>query len=148
MNTDRELLCSERQAIVGPVVSTDSLRLAAFNDLDKARPLRCFAATEGSFTGTATGLTIELVQADNAALTVNVESLGTTGTIPTAQLNPARVVLDAALPAVQRPYFGYRYTPVGGSFGTGSITAGLVTATGTPISARPNAAPRGWGGAA
>ncbi len=142
MLTDKELLASEKQAITATAVSTDSILMTGLAGADRALHLRCFVQVETSLTGgAATGITVEVIQADNAALTTNVDVLGSTGAIVngTGGTNVAagRRLLDTPLPAVSKPYLGFRYTMAGGSYGAGTITAGLVTGTATPPNQRP-----------
>ncbi len=146
MMTDKELLASEKQAITATAVSTDSILMQGLTGLSRSRNLRVFAQVETALTGgAATGLTVEMIQADNAALTTNVESLGSTGVIAAgATLGVGRRLVDQPMPAVTKPYFGFRYTAAGGSFGAGAITAGIVTGTETPTQQRPLANSHGF----
>ncbi|UUL83453.1 Bbp16 family capsid cement protein [Sphingomonas qomolangmaensis] len=143
MLTDKELLCSEWQAITGAAVSDDSLLMRDLVGADRTRKLRCFAAVEADFAGAATGITVDMIQADNSALTANVEVLGTTGAIA-ADLLGQRVLVDTPLPATTKPYFGFRFTPQGGSFTAGSITAGLTTGIETRSAERPRFETHGY----
>lgn len=145
MLTDKELLASEKQAITATAVSTDSVIMTGLTGLSRSRHLRAFAQVETALTGgAATGLTVEMIQADNAALTTNVESLGSTGVIAAANLGAGRRLVDQPMPSVTKPYFGFRYTAAGGSFGAGTITAGIVTGTETPTQQRPVANSHGF----
>ena len=149
MHTDKELLASEKQAITETAVSLDSILMTGLVGADRSRNLRVFAQVEGALTGgAATGITVEMIQADNAALTTNVEVLGSTGNIANgsggANVAAGRRLVDQPLPATTKPYFGFRYTPAGGSYGSGVITAGIVLATGTPTAQRPVANTNGF----
>ncbi len=146
MNTDKELLCSEKQAITATAVSTDSIFMTGLAGADRTRNLRCIVQVETSLTGgAATAITVEIIQADNAALTANVVSLGTTGPVASgATVAAGSRLLDTPLPAVTKPYLGFRYTMTGGSFGAGAITAGLVVGTETPFQQRPVANSHGF----
>lgn len=142
MNTDKELLASEKQAITATAVSADSIIMTGLTGLGRSRNLRAFAQVETSLTGgAATGITVEMIQADNVALTTNVEVLGSTGTIVNGGSNvnvaAGRRLLDVPMPDVTKPYFGFRYTMAGGSYGAGAITAGIVIGTETPTAQRP-----------
>jgi hypothetical protein len=100
MNTDKELLCSEKQAITStPLVSTDSVLVTGLTGLDRGRHLRAFAQVETALSGGAgTGITAEIIQADDAALTTNVQSLYTTGNIVTANAPLGTRLIDQPLP--------------------------------------------------
>lgn len=139
MNTDRELLCSQKQAVTStPLVSTDSILMTGNLGADRSRNLRCFSQLETDLSGgTGTGITVEVIQADDAALTTNVESLYSTGVIATATANAADRVLDIPLPRVTKAYLGFRYTSATGAFAAGAITSGLVVGTDTPLADRP-----------
>lgn len=146
MNTDRELLASERQNVIAtPVVSTDSIVVVGTPGISRARGLRAFAQVEASFTGGAgTGITVELIQADNAALTANVEALGSSG-VQSIVIAGTRL-LDIPLPEFTKPYAGFRYTSAGGAYAAGRITAGFVIGSDTPYQSRPAAESHGGPG--
>lgn len=137
MNTDKELLASEKQVVTTtPAVSTDSIIVAGLIGISRGRSLRAVAQVETSFTGgTGTGMTVELIQADNVALTSNVQSLGTSGakTVVTA----GQRLLDVPLPEFTKPYAGFRYTSTTGAYAAGAITAGFVANSETSLDARP-----------
>ena len=139
MMQDRELVFSESQAITGPALSADAILLRGLDGIDKTRRLRVLATVEAAFSGSATGLTVDLVQADNPALTSNVDVLGTTGMVPIASLVPDIRLLDQPLPRVSKAYVGFRYTPQGGTFSAGVVTAGLAYGTDTHPQQRPPA---------
>lgn len=143
MLTDKELLASEKQAITGTAVSTDAILMTGLAGIDRTHRLRAFAQVESGLSGgAATGITVEMIQANNAALTSGVDVLGTSGAVTSAPAG-ARLI-DAPLPAVTKPYFGFRYTVAGGSYGAGTITAGLVSGTETPTQSRPVANSHGF----
>lgn len=146
MNTDKELLASERQAITGTAVSADSVIVRGLGGYGRATSLRAFAQVRDALAGgAATGLTVELIEADDAALTVNVRSLHTTGVVPAgAGVAQGRRLIDVAVPEFTKPFAGFRYTPAGGAFASGAITAGFVLGTETPQAARPVAESHGF----
>jgi len=142
MNTDKELLCSEKQAITADAVSTDGLLWSGLLGADRTLPLRLFAQIETSFTpdGAATGITFEVIGADNAALTTNVVSLYSvtvTNGASNVNLVAGTRVIDIPLPATIKAYVGFRYTTNAGDYTTGKVTAGAVIGTETPQSLRP-----------
>lgn len=122
------------QAVTVTAVSTnaidtnpDSLGGNQPNDLGRGEPLDI--AISVLQTATAAGaatVNFELVQADDGALTTNVETLVQTGAVPIAKLTAGTLVplhLDRAAPYTPRRYIGVRYT-----IGTGPLTAGSFTA--------------------
>ncbi len=138
MNTDKELLCSEKQAVTATAVSTDSILMTGNLGSDRTRNLRFIAQIETPLSGgTGTGITVEIIEATNAALTTGVVSLYTSGSIATATANAAYRVVDVPMPKVSLAYVGARYTMATGAYGAGAITAGMVVGTDTPIVDRP-----------
>lgn len=144
MITDRELTASDKQTVTStPLVSTDSIIVSGLLGLSRARNLRAYAQVETSFSGgTGTGMTVELIQADNAALTSNVESLATSGVKST--VSAGNRLLDVPLPEFTKPYAGFRYTSATGAYGAGAITAGFAIGTETPQASRPVAESHGF----
>lgn len=140
MNTDRELLCSDKQAITStPLVSTDSVILTGVNlGLTRGRHLRAFAQVETALSGgTGTGITVEIIGADDAALTSNIVSLYTTGSILTASAPVGTRLVDQPIPFTTKAYIGFRYTSATGAYGAGNITAGFAVNIETPLASRP-----------
>lgn len=136
MNTDKELLCSEKQAVTATAVSTDSVIVTGLLGADRSRNLRAFAQVETAFTGgTGTGMTVEIIQADDAALTTNVQSLYSSGSVTTVTAG-SRIV-DQPMPAFTKAYAGFRFTPTTGAYAAGAITAGFTTSSETPLAQRP-----------
>jgi hypothetical protein len=122
------------QAVTVTAVSTnaidtnpDALGGNQPNDLGRGEPLEI--AISVLQTATAAGaatVNFELVQADDGALTTNVETLVQTGAVPIAKLTAGALVplhLDRAAPYAPRRYIGVRYT-----IGTGPLTAGSFSA--------------------
>lgn len=146
MNTDKELLCSEKQAITGTAVSTDSVLVRGLAGSDRTLNLRAFAQVETALSGGAgTGITVEIIQADDAALTSNVQSLYSTGNQANGAATAAGSrLVDTPMPAFTKPYAGFRYTAAGGAYGAGAITAGFVIGTESPFGTRPAAESHGF----
>lgn len=144
MNTDKELLCSEKQAVTADAVSTDSILMTGNLGADRTRNLRAVCQIETGFTpdGAATGITFEVIEADNAALTSNVVSLYSTGAIANGASNvnlaAGKRVIDIPMPKVSKAYLGFRYTTNAGDYTTGAVTSGLVVGTDTPLADRPS----------
>jgi len=145
MNTDKELLASEKQAITATTVSTDSILVRNLPGISRARNMRAIAQIETALSGgAATSVTVELIQADDGALTTNVESLASSGAIATAAAVAGKRALDVALPEFTKPYAGFRYTMAGGNYAAGKVTAGFVIGTETPQASRPEANSSGF----
>lgn len=145
MNTDKELLASEKQAITATAVSTDSILVRNLPGISRARNMRAIAQIETAMSGgAATSITVELIQADDGALTTNVQSLASSGAIATAAAVAGNRALDVPLPEFTKPYAGFRYTMAGGNYAAGKITAGFVIGTETPQASRPEANSNGF----
>lgn len=146
MNTDRELLCSDKQAVTADAVSTDSILMSGLSGYDRATRLRAFAQIETAFAAGAgmTGMTTEIIGADDAALTSNVVSLYSSGAVANANLTVGNRLVDQPLPATTKAYIGFRYTTNGGDATAGKVTAGLVIGTETPQASRPTAESHGF----
>lgn len=97
------------------------------NDIGRGEPLEIVISTLVAATaaGAAT-VNFELIQADDAALTVNVETIVQTGPVAKTSLTLGALVAlhyDRAAPLAARRYIGIRYT-----VGTGPLTAGTFSA--------------------
>jgi len=137
MYTDRENLASLEQAVTATAVSTDSLLIGA-RDLGRGRALRAFAqVTETVAAAGAATVNIELIEADDGALTSNVRVLASTGALGKAALPDGTRVLDVSVPTTTKPYLGFRYTVATGPLTAGKFTAGLVSDTESALDNRP-----------
>jgi hypothetical protein len=122
------------QAVTATAVSTNTYDTGSTtlggnqpNDLGRGEGLEIAISTLVAATaaGAAT-VNFELIQADDAALSVNVETLVQTGPVPKATLVVGALVAlhyDRAAPLAARRYIGVRYT-----VGTGPLTAGTFSA--------------------
>lgn len=125
------------QAVTATAVSTNSVDTNPCgiggnqpNDLGRGEALEIAISTLVAATaaGAAT-VNFELIQADDAALTTNVETLVQTGPIPKASLVIGALVplhLDRAAPYTPRRYIGVRYTVSTGPLTAGTFTAAIV----------------------
>lgn len=94
-------------------------------DQGEGYPLWFWAAVSTSGTG-GTSFAIELVTADNEALTTNPEVIYTTGAVTTANFTAGRMLAVVALPKRDyRRWLGMRVTRVGTST-AGAVKAYLV----------------------
>lgn len=112
------------------VLSTNTVDLSQNRDIGEGQELNLRVGVPTAFAG-LTALTIELITADDAALTSNVTVIGSSGAIPVAQLTAGSRLAIGANPRIgskgQR-YLGARFTP------TGTGTAGaLIAELGTDI---------------
>jgi len=91
-------------------------------DLGKGRDLNVMIEVTQAFAG-GTSLTVNLVEADDAAISVNVQTLTSTPVIPLASLTLGQQIplhWDRVEPFAQRRYIAVTYTIVG------TMTAGAV----------------------
>lgn len=115
------------QALSGssPVLSTNAMDLGASHDL-RASTFQ-FQVTQ-AFAGPAT-VEMQLIGADDAATSVNVVPMATTGPIPLAQLvQGARFIaeMNADLNRNGRRFIAARYVPVGGAISAGAVICSAV----------------------
>lgn len=142
MAIDNELLVSDKQAVTADAVSTDAISIANLLGADRSRNLRCFCQVETSFTpdGAATGITFEIIGADNSALNSSVVSLySVTVTNGSSNVNLAagKSIFDQPLPKTNKAWLGYRYTTNAGDYTTGKVTGGITLGTDTALADRP-----------
>ena len=112
------------------MLSTNTIDLSQNRDMGEGTELNLRVGVPTAFTG-LTALTMEIIVADDAALTSNVTVIGSSGAIPVASLTAGSRFVVGANPRIgskgQR-YLGARYTP------TGTGTAGaLIAELGTDI---------------
>lgn len=117
---------SVQQALSGSSaqVSTNSKKKPAAQDLgiglsDMGFLFQC---DSGALAGTGTDLTLEIIQADDDALTTNVESLASKTFAKAEYVDGFGFFLSLPGYVMDKEYFGVRYTPVGGTI-TGAINA-------------------------
>ena len=127
MITDQFLKVSAAQAVTASAVSTDKVDLLVARDIGEGEDLYMNFSVDTSFTaaGAAT-LEMQVVVADDAALTTNVTVIGSTGAIPKASLVAGAnfaARINPQIASLGRRYFGANYV-----VSTGPMTAGAVTA--------------------
>ncbi len=128
MLLDKQLTVSDAQVVTVTAVSTDAIDTGGSNpvrNIGWGEEMRMMVQVNTTVlaAGAAT-VTFELIQADNAALTTNVETLIASAAIGKAALTAGGAIpFDVVLPATSRRFIGMRYT-----IGTGPLTAGAFTA--------------------
>jgi hypothetical protein len=106
------------------VLSTNTVDLSQARDIGEGQELNLRVGVPTAFTG-LTALTMEIIVADDAALTTNVTVIGSSGAIPVASLTAGSRFAVSANPRIAskgQRYLGARFTP------TGTGTAGAVIA--------------------
>jgi hypothetical protein len=107
------------------VLSTNSLDQGAVRDLGMGATTNLFFQVGTAFAG-LTSLLIEAIEADDAALTVNPTTVGSSGPLAVAALTAnARffIEINPRIASRGQRYLGVRYTP------TGTGTAGSMLCT-------------------
>jgi hypothetical protein len=107
---------------VSAVLSTNTIDLGQNRDMGAGTDFLKMRMQVGTVFAGLTALTVEVIAADDAALTVNVTVIGSTGAVPVATL-VANARLEAELNtrilSKGQRYLGVRYTPTGtGTTGT------------------------------
>lgn len=137
MLTDRHLTFSDGQAVTATANSTDVISLDGYFIGRGDTTLRIYVQVDEAFTaaGAAT-LTIDVVQADNAALTTNAETLATSGSKALAALvkDGKKFLMEVPAPKNSKKFLGLKYTVGTGPMTAGKLTAGLVNGTPTDLS--------------
>jgi hypothetical protein len=110
------------------VLSTNTIDLSQNRDIGEGTELNLRVGVPTVFTG-LTALTIEVIVADDAALSTNVTVIGSSGAIPVASLIVGArfaVGLNPRIGSRGQRYLGVRYTPTGTGT-TGAVIAELGT---------------------
>lgn len=113
----------------GALLSTDTIDLGQARNVGIGEPFPAVVTVDVAFAG-GTSIQVELIQADDAALTTNVTVVGASAVIALAALTAGRRLIVAqlnenpAFPRGQR-FLGVRVQRVG-TFTTGSFTANFV----------------------
>ncbi|MBV9528169.1 Bbp16 family capsid cement protein [Sphingomonas sp.] len=126
---DKQLTLSDQQAVTATAVSTNAL------DTGGTTPIRDVGAGEEMFVvfstqvaaaaaGAAT-VVFEVIQADDSALTTNVETLAASQPIGKALLVPGYHPFSIVVPRNTRRFIGTRYTVANGPLTAGTFTADI-----------------------
>jgi hypothetical protein len=127
MITDKLLRVSDGQALTTTAVSTDKIDLSVARDIGEGENLYMNFAVPVALTG-GTSVNFEIVIADDAALTSNVEVVGASGAVAAASLTTGyntAVRINPRIGSLGKRYMGARYTIVG-TFSAGSVIADIV----------------------
>lgn len=127
MITDKLLRVSTDQALTTTAVSTDTIDLSLNRDIGEGENLFMNFAVTTALAG-GTSVKFEVIQADNAALSSNVQVIGSSDAVLTAALvagyNTA-VRINPQIGSTGKRYLGARYTIVG-TYTSGAVTADVV----------------------
>lgn len=127
MITDKLLRVSEDQAITTTAVSTDKIDLSVARDIGEGEELFMNFAVTTAFAG-GTSVKFEVVIADDAAISSNVEVVGSSDAVLTAALVAGKneaVRINPKIASLGRRYMAARYTVVG-TYSAGKVTADVV----------------------
>lgn len=128
MITDKLLRVSTDQALTTTAVSTDTIDLSIARDIGEGQDLYMNFAVTTALAG-GTSVKFEVIQADNAALSSNVQVIGSSDAVLTAALvagyNTA-VRINPQVASNGKRYLGARYT-ISGTYTAGAVTADIVT---------------------
>jgi len=128
MITDKLLRVSTDQALTTTAVSTDTIDLSVARDIGEGQDLYMNFAVTTALAG-GTSVKFEVIQADNAALSSNVQVIGSSDAVLTAALvagyNTA-VRINPQVASNGKRYLGARYT-ISGTYTAGAVTADIVT---------------------
>lgn len=128
MITDKFLRVSDAQALTTTAVSTDTIDLSIARDIGEGQDLFMNFAVTTALAG-GTSVKFEVIQADNAALSSNVQVIGSSDAVLTAALvagyNTA-VRINPQVASTGKRYLGARYT-ISGTYTSGNVTADVVT---------------------
>ena len=127
MYTDKNLRVSTDQALTTTAVSTDTIDLSIARDIGEGKDLYMNFCVTTALAG-GTSVKFEVIQADNAALSSNVQVIGSSDVVLTAALvagyNTA-VRLNPQIGSKGKQYIGARYT-ISGTYTSGNVTADIV----------------------
>jgi hypothetical protein len=125
MILDTGNLFSDAQSLTGTsaVVSTSSVDLGSARDVGSGENVELFCSATASG-GTSPTLAVEIIGADDAALTSNIVVYAS---VPAVALAAPQDIVLPSLPvmATKKRYLGLRYTQ-GGTSPTSTVTAGIV----------------------
>jgi hypothetical protein len=102
-------------------------------DWAAGEPVAAYARVTGAAASNpTTSMTIDIIAADNAALTTNPVVLSTVTVLAAALVANSVHALPLLKAGANKRYLGCKFTPNGGNATTGSFICGLVPAEGRP----------------
>ncbi len=140
MIMDRQLTCSTAQAVTGDAFSTVIDLAASGRDIGRSEELRAIALVGSAFTSDGAGtLIVHLVESANADLSSPTILASANGGVAyaVADLTAGRVLMDIAVPQTSKRYVAFQYDNGTAVFTGGTVTAGLVKNSPSPIAGRP-----------
>lgn len=127
LNTTTNVITGQTVTGASAVLSTNTVDLSQNRDIGEGEELSMSVMVNTAFAG-LTALNIEIIVADDAALSTNVTVIGASGSIPVAQLTAGArhmVSFNAKIASKGQRYLGARFTPTG--TGTAGVLTGVVT---------------------
>jgi hypothetical protein len=133
LDYDDELTTAAGQAVTAAAIGTKVKDAGAARDWAAGEPVAAYARVTGAAASNpTTSMTIDIVAADNAALTTNPVVLATTTVLAAALTANSVHALPLLKAGANKRYLGVKFTPNGGNATTGSFIAGLCPAEGRP----------------
>lgn len=128
MFTDNDLLVSTAQAVTAAAVSDKSIDLGAAIQVGVGETLYPFARVTGTAASNpTTSMTIDVIGADNDALTTNPVVLCSKTVLAAAlTANSLHHLPPVGMGSAAKQYIGMKFTPNGGNASTGAFTAGFT----------------------
>lgn len=124
MITDALLQVSSDQVVTATAVSEDKIDLGVARDIGEGHPLfALFTVKVAVAAAGAATVTFEIITASDAALTSDIEVIGTSGAIAKADLPAGKqlaIRINPQIAALGQRYLGVRYTIATGPLTTGS----------------------------
>ncbi len=124
VTTGTQLSTNTIDTLGGAYFTSDTLGNTPMNDIGRSPSAEIFCQVTTAFTG-GTSVDFQLVQADDAALSVNLQVMQTTGPVAEALLVPGYQPRLALPTGFSKRYFGARYVTVG-THTTGKVKTGII----------------------
>lgn len=121
---DNELVMSDKQAVTATAVSADKYYAGSQAvNLGAGEPIE-FAVHVVEDFATLTSLEVQIIGADNEALTTNPVVIESSGAIPVASLKAGTRQFRGKLnPSSKKQYYGFKYVVDGSNATAGKVTA-------------------------